>query len=287
MRSVGQRNTEPVEIGMLLCLVVTGIGLKMNEIHHFTKKGLVIGQFLPYHQAMFIKSHRVVGGAVAAMTILATAASSYGALILNTTIESATTGLNPQMSPENAINGSGLPGDAPALTGSHGNSFNTNWWTGWDGNVTEWQLTVDLEGSYDVDTVQIWNYREGCCSGRGLSNVEIYVASDENETNLIKLTTNGTGLHDDGSGNFLLPEAPSAGDYFGFNLDMSGVTNPALLDNVRLFRIDGGTSLHGGGEIHAGLAEIQFGGVNAIPEPSTTALAFLALGSLAARRRRV
>jgi hypothetical protein len=236
---------------------------------------------------MKLKNNRMAAGAIAALTSLAMAASSYGALILNTTIESATTGLNPAMSPENAINGSGLPGNAPALTGSHGNSFDTNWWTGWDGNVTEWQLTVDLEGNYDVDTVQIWNYREGCCSGRGLSNVEIYVASDENETNLIKLTTNGSGIHDDGAGNFLLPEAPSAGDYFGFNLDMSGVTDPALLDDVRLFRIDGGTSLHGGGQIHGGLAEIQFGGVSAIPEPSTTALAFLAMGSLIARRRRV
>ncbi len=227
--------------------------------------------------------------ATASFSVLASlglSATSNGALILGTTIESATTGLNPAMAPENAINGSGLPDNVPALTGSHGNSFDTNWWTGWDGNVTEWQLTVDLEGNYDLDTVQIWNYREGCCSGRGLSSVEIYVSSVEDELSLIKLSTNGSGTHDDGLGNFLLPQAPAAGDYFGFNLDLSGVTDPSLLDNVRLFRIDGGTDLWGDGQIHAGLAEIQFGGVDAIPEPATTGLLLFGVLGLMVRRRK-
>ncbi len=226
---------------------------------------------------------------LAILASLTVSSSSFGALILGTTIESATVGLNADMGPEKAINGVGLPGGVPSLTGSHDENFNSNWWTGWDGAVTEWQITVDLEGSYDLDTVHIWNYRENCCAGRGLSTVEIYVASDENELNLTKLITNGTGLHDDGSGNFLFPQAPTGGDYFGFDLDLSGVTNSSLLDNARLFRIDGGSNLYvsPATEIHGGLAEIQFGGVPAaIPEPATTGLAFFGLLSLMARRRR-
>ena len=237
---------------------------------------------------MKVKLNNRLTAGLSILASLTVSSSSFGALILGTTIESATVGLNPNMGPEKAINGVGLPGGVPSLTGSHDETFSSNWWTGWDGAVTEWQLTVDLEGSYDLDTVHIWNYREGCCSGRGLSKVEIYVASDENELNLIKLITDGTGGHDDDTGNFLFPQAPTGGDYFGFDLDLSGVTNASLLDNARLFRIDGGSSLHVSpvNEIHGGLAEIQFGGVAAIPEPSTTGLAFFGLLGLMAHRRR-
>jgi len=181
--------------------------------------------------------------------------------------DSTTRGLNAEMSPENAIDGTGLAGGVPSLTGSHAQSFDTNWWSGWDGAVTEWQLTVDLEDTYDVEVMHVWNYREGCCSGRGLRDVEIYVSPDEDEANLVKLITDGTGLHANDKGGFLLPQAPTGGEYFGFDLDVSGVTNSALLDNVRLFRIDGGSSLHGGGEVHGGLGEIQFDGVPAVAGP--------------------
>ena len=181
-------------------------------------------------------------------------------LVPGLTIESATIGLNPEMGPEKAINGFGLEGDVPSLTASHREQFSSNWWSGWSGDVTEWQITVDLEANYKLDAIHIWNYRDGCCVGRGRSEVEIYVSSDEDEDNLVKLITNGTGNQDGENGGFILPRGPTGGDYFGFDLDVSGVTNPELLNNVRLFRIDGGSALHGDGQVHGGLAEIQFDG---------------------------
>jgi hypothetical protein len=222
--------------------------------------------------------------AFASSAIISLTAASQGALITGLTIESATVGLNDQMGPEKAINGVGLPGDVPSLTGSHREEFSSNWWSGWSGDVTEWQITIDLEGNYELDTVKVWNYRENCCGTRGLRNVEIYVASEENEASLVKLTTNGSGIHDDGAGNFLFPQAPTGGDYLGFELDLSGVTNPELLENARLFRLDGGSSNYG--DVHGGLAEIQFSGT-LIPEPTSAALAFLGLSSLMVRRRRL
>jgi hypothetical protein len=192
--------------------------------------------------------------------LLLTTTAAKAELITGTTIQSSTVGLNPEMAAEKAINGYGLDGDVPSLTGSHRQGFDTNWWSGWDGGVTEWQITVDLEGNYDLDVIHIWNYREGCCSSRGLKEVEIYVSPDEDEANLVKLTTDGSGSHDNG-GNFLFPQASTDGEYLGFDLDLSGVTNSSLLTNARLIRLDGGSSLHEGTQVHAGLAEIQFSGL--------------------------
>lgn len=194
---------------------------------------------------------------------------SHAELIPGLTVESATIGLNDQMGPEKAINGFGLDGDVPSLTASHRQEFSSNWWSGWSGNVTEWQITIDLEGNYKLDTIHIWNYREGCCQGRGLRNVEIYVASEEDEEALVKLVTDGSGEHDNDEGGFLLPRAPDGPEYLGFDLDVSGVTNAELLNNVRLFRIDGSDDLYGEGEVHGGLAEIQFDGSDPITTSSS------------------
>ena len=194
------------------------------------------------------------------ITLLSLAGFATADLIPGLTIESATIGLNPEMGPEKAIDGFGLDGDVPSLTASHRQQFSSNWWSGWDGAVTEWQITIDLEANYKLDAIHIWNYREGCCQGRGLKNVEIYVASEEDETLLVKLVTDGTGANDNDQGGFLLPRAPADATYTGFDLDVSGVTNAGLLNNVRLFRIDGASDLYGEGEVHGGLAEIQFSG---------------------------
>ena len=216
--------------------------------------------------------------------------SASAALITGTTIESATIGLNANMGPENAINGQGLPGNTPALSGSHEQRWNSNWWAGWDGNVTDWQITVDLEGNYALDAIHIWNYRESTSlNQRGLKNVEIYVSPDEDENNLVKLITDGSGTQDNGAGDFLFPIAPGTSPYLGFDLDTSGVTNASLLDNARLVRL---YSPDTHGESHGGLAEIQFDGsdpiLGEVPEPATMALLSLAacgLGGYVRKRR--
>lgn len=212
------------------------------------------------------------------ITLLSLAGIANADLVPGLTIESATIGLNPEMGPEKAINGFGLDGDAPSLTASHRQEFSSNWWSGWDGAVTDWQITIDLEANYKLDAIHIWNYREGCCQGRGLRNVEIYVASEEDETLLVKLVTDGTGANDNAQGGFLLPRAPADAAYTGFDLDVSGVTNAELLNNVRLFRIDGASDLYGEGEVHGGLAEIQFDGSPPVLNPESLQLSIAEVG---------
>lgn len=204
---------------------------------------------------------------------------AQGALITGLTIQSATIGSNSNMSPSDAIDGTGLPGDVPALSGTHSTTWNTHWW----GDTKTPQITIDLEGTYALDVIHIWNHNEQNNGvNRGLQDVEIYVAADENEANLIKVITDGTGSHDNGSGNFTLPKATGLTDYTGFSLDLSGVSNAALISNARLVRIQ---ALGTYGDNHGGLAEVQFGGT-AIPEPSTGFMLTLTGLGLALRRRR-
>ncbi len=201
--------------------------------------------------------------------------TSNAALITGTSIVSATTGSNANMSPSDAIDGGGLSGGA-ALTGTHSTTWTDHWW----GAGTTPQITIDLGGNYNLDTIHIWNYNENGQSSRGLQNVEIYVSTDASDLNLVKLITSGPGSQDNGSGNFLFAQAPSLSTYSGFGLDMAGVTNASLLSNARLVRIQA-LDTHGS---TGGLAEVQFGGTSAVPEPSSIAL--LGLGGLALILRR-
>lgn len=217
-------------------------------------------------------------------------ASSNAALIAGLTVESGTTNpFNPAvMGPAKAINGEGLPGDIPALSGTHGTSFDEQWWT-FGGNTNNLaDIVINLNGTYLLSAIQIWNYNEGGVTSRGIRNAEIYVSPDGNVSNLVKLTTNGVGSQDNGSGDFLLPQAPGNGGYLGFSLDLAGVTDPSLLDSVALVQVRALDGYSGDNSAGTGLAEIQFDGrvATVIPEPSSmflTALGGLAL--LGIRRR--
>lgn len=179
-----------------------------------------------------------------------------------------------------AIDGSGLPGDTPALSGSHSDDFPDHYTVLGATAI----LTLDLGDNYSLDHIQLWNGNED--PDRGFQNVEIYVSPTDSLGDLVKLDTAGAGLNAaggaNGSGDFYFPEA--SGDTFnyeGFALDTSGATNASLLDNVRLIKLIA-VDNYGPADDLTALGEIQLGGT-LVPEPSS--LALLGLGGLMMLRR--
>lgn len=156
-----------------------------------------------------------------------------------------------------AINGAGLPGNIPAMSGTHGNDTSGMWMT--DGETNGF-IIVDLATNYLVYAIQVWNYNETADNNydRGMKDVEISVSSTSDTNDLVKLTTDGTGDTDNGAGDFLFPAATGDNDYPGFEVDLTSLTAPALLQGVRLVKIKN-TSNHGDPG-YVGLSEVQFGG---------------------------
>lgn len=214
----------------------------------------------------------------------------HAALITGITLESGS--VNPfntiPMGPAKAINGAGLPGGTPALSGFHSTTFSDGWWSLPTASTPgPQQITVNLSAVYNVNTIHIWNYNEGGQTLRSTKNVEIYVSPDGIVANLVKLVTAGAGTHNNGSGDFLLPQGLGAATYGGFDLDLSGVTNASLLNNVRLIQfkpLDSyGSTPQNAFPDGVGLSEVQFG---AVPEPSAALLGGLGVVALLRRRRR-
>lgn len=196
--------------------------------------------------------------AIAVFAVALLSATAQGALITGITLQDydGVAPTYPGMGPLKAINGSGLPSSTPALSGTH----TTTWSDHWYSNAADSYITVDLEGNYALDKIHLWNYNESAALAlnRGFKNTEIWVSANESVSNLVKLSTNNSGEHDNGSGDFLFPAAPGNSTYTGFDLDLTGVTNALLLGDVRLIRIKENDTYGGGTQ--AGLAEVQFGG---------------------------
>ena len=205
--------------------------------------------------------------AAVAMTGAAQAAATAG-IITPTSIStngegaiySALTGL---------LDGVGLSGNGDSgdiLTETHAWGSSANSWHSNNGNGAATVMTFDLGGTFNVDSIHIWNDNQS--NGvvqRSVKTLDISFSSDgTNFTNLI-----------DNLGDFLLPTHVPLSDgltpvsTLSFTA-VSGVTHIRLAD----FQQHGTT--------FTAMDEVRFG--EAVPEPSTTVL--LGLGGLALILRR-
>jgi len=120
-------------------------------------------------------------------------------------------------------------------------------------DVPPWHITYDLEGNFALNAMRVWNFNEaGALSTAGAKDVEIRVSPTGNSADLVKLNN--------GAGDFVFTQAPGAAGYGGFNVNLAGVTNASLLNNVRLVRFDILTN-HGQNNSLVGLSEVQFSAV--------------------------
>ena len=167
-----------------------------------------------------------------------------------------------------AVNSSGLtdPNLTPTIVLDDVNDNGATQWLS-NGPMASEVVTFDLGGTYDVDSIHLWNYVASNSTGDkwGVDTVDI------------SFSTNGTDFlntealsFDDATTNGA-PTGPSTAQTRTFSSTQSGVTH-IQLNNFKSFEV---------GNL-VGIGEIRFG--EAVPEPSTTAL--LGLGGLALILRR-
>ena len=178
--------------------------------------------------------------------------------VLNAT---ASAQLDTNFGPINTINGSGLNG-----LGQHSNSNNAMW----IGDFTSigHHITFELPNPYTIESVHIWNGNYWNGLNRSVQEVQILVSPDNNPANLVALENPGGP-----NSNFLFTNGDGENTYAGFDLDLSGVSNNELLEQVSLVRFVV-KSTYGNANFPT-LSEVQYFGSLYVappapaPEPST------------------
>jgi hypothetical protein len=146
------------------------------------------------------------------------------------------------------------------------------YWLGGSGNT----LTFDLGGSFDIESIYLWNYAANSDnSDRGIKTFDISFSTDGGSSYSTAESASSLGISDfneDVIGGFFGNEGYNSVQQRDFTSAQSGVTN------IRFSNLT-----TNGGNL-AGLEEIRFG---AVPEPAS--LALMGLGGLmliGGRRRR-
>jgi len=220
--------------------------------------------------------------------LLCTALSSQATVMIVATGVSYDTPLTSSQDDEfdEAINGAGLvtvytTGDAVPATlsqhhvGGNGGAFDDiKSIAGRYVTADPFTITLDLGGTYDIETVNFWNYAERWSgtyyNDRGVKDFDLEFSTDGGTTfaNTISLTAAKADDTGASSGDVLYD-----GETFDI-ADQAGVTHVKFIAKNN----------HGGN--YNGFSEINFTGVAVVPEPSSAALLGLAGLALILRRRK-
>lgn len=151
-----------------------------------------------------------------------------------------------------------------AIDNNLGNFTHTN------SNDTNATFLLDLNDTYSIDSVFLFNRGDGCC-GERLRDITVDLLADDGLTILASTVLNAGGVL--GAPAFLA-------------VDLHALTGSAVEGRfVRVSR----ASLPGGGDANnvLSLGEIQVFGSATVPEPATASLLILAMGGCLLRRRRI
>lgn len=179
--------------------------------------------------------------------------------------------------------------------GAHGNGTREAWRANNSTAVAaadEW-IQWDLGASYNLDSIQLWNYNDGSRYASGIRTLDIYlsnvatpgdpeIAGAGNADNWTHWAVNATLL-----------AAPGTAGYTGFDLEtVVGSSLPAgefrfVRFEVNSTFIGDGINVGGGtlGGQNASLSQIEFFQADGIPEPSAVLLGSIGMLALLRRRR--
>ena len=165
------------------------------------------------------------------------------------------------------VDGSGLPGNTPSLTGTHDpNPNNNNSWGSSNGTTTG-NITFNLNGVYSLAGFSLWNYSN--FNSAGVKDVNVLTSTDGNNFTTVAGAPTQFAI---GANN--VPESP---EQFSF----APVTASYVRFNV----------LSSQGYSAVGLNEVQFNSASAtataVPEPFTILGTLTAVGGGAALKRQL
>jgi hypothetical protein len=205
----------------------------------------------------------VLGLATLALSI-ANAPNAQAALINGVTV-TTDMGSNRGVDINNMVNGAGLPGNIPSLTGIHDQpGFNA--WSSSRFNTTG-NITFNLNGTYSLTGFSLWNFN--AFSIVGVKDVNVLRSTDG--TNFTSVTGSPTQF---AIGAESAPESP---EQFSFAPVTASYVRFQVLSNY-------------GSTFVTGLSEVQFDGTpaaTAVPEPLTILGTLTGLGGGAALKRRL
>jgi len=186
----------------------------------------------------------------------------------------ASTTISTQWALNNAVNGQGLPGNTPSLTGVHGESLNGNSWrsnilSNTEGTtIPSGTITFNLNGSYNLSGFTFWNLGGGSeeLTRQGINNVTIEYSNNGGTTwstlsgapSMFAQGTSGSPATSQVAQQFSFASVAATHVRFTNLSNFGGFTDPATQNRI-------------------GFSEIQFAAGTKIPEPSSL-LALLAFG---------
>ena len=184
----------------------------------------------------------------------------------------ASTNISTQWSLNDAVNGQGLPGNTPSLTGDHGESLIDNSWR--SGILTNTQgttipsgtITFNLNGSYNLSGFTFWNLGGGSAelTRQGIKSVTIEYSNNGGTT---WSTLSGAPMSfTQGTFDPFFNQTPQTFSFVSVaatNVRFTNLSNFGGFDNP-------------GANNRIGFSEIQFAATK-VPEPSSL-LALLAFG---------
>ena len=186
----------------------------------------------------------------------------------------ASTTISTQWALNNAVNGQGLLGNTPSLTGVHGESLNDNSWrsnilSNTEGTtIPSGTITFNLNGSYNLSGFTFWNLGGGstALTRQGIKNVTIEYSNNGGTTwstlsgapSMFAQGTSGSPATSQVAQQFSFASVAATHVRFTNLSNFGGFTDPATQNRI-------------------GFSEIQFAAGTKIPEPSSL-LALLAFG---------